>query len=205
MILITGAARSGTSLTTRILQEHGCYLGNEKDINSLNENTAIRQNILKPYLSSVGADPMGQFPLPDTDHLPSQLGLRDKVLAHFKGGPEPYAYKDAKLTLVWPVWAEAFPDAKWVIVRRKAERIADSCIRTNFMKAHGTDKQGWLGWVREHERRFMAMKQKVNAIEVWPDAYIAAPNAFQPVAAFLGLKFDADIVNENVRPSAWHG
>jgi len=49
------------------------------------------------------------------------------------------------------------------------------------------------------------MKQKVNAIEVWPDAYIAAPNAFQPVAAFLGLKFDADIVNDNVRPSAWHG
>jgi len=43
--------------------------------------------------------------------------------------------KDVKLVHFWPVIAEAFPEAKWVIVWRDPKKIAASCMRTHFMKA----------------------------------------------------------------------
>lgn len=185
MIFVTGCARSGTSLTTHILQAHGFNLGS--DVNSLWENTDIRENVLKPYLASVGADPRGQSRLPDTDNLPSQPDLRGAVLERFQ--KEPWAYKDAKLTLVWPVWAKAFPEAKWVIVRRDKHDIADSCIRSGFM-SHFKTHEGWHGWVEEHEKRFEKMKAALDAIEVWPRDFIADPNAFAQVTDHCGVPFE---------------
>jgi len=205
MIFITGAARSGTSLTTQILQAHGCYLGRKNEVNSLYENIGVRQKVLKPYLSSVGADPRGQSVLPDTNNLRRDRDIKDRVESFFKDGPEPWAYKDAKLTLVWPVWADAFPEAKWVIVRRKSEKIVDSCIRTNFMRHHGDNKEGWLDWVKEHETRFDDMKANLNYVEVWTDEYIQNSDAFAPVTMFLGLKFNAQTVKSNIKMNMWHG
>src|SRR5690606_36215574 len=116
MIIVTGAARSGTSLTTRILQAHGCHLGST--VNGLYENTDVRDGVVKRYLRSIGADPLGQSILADTDNLAYVPGWRKTVERHFRAFPKPWAYKCAKATLIWPVWHEAFPDAKWIIVRR---------------------------------------------------------------------------------------
>lgn len=193
MILITGCARSGTSLTTQILQSHGLHLG---PVNVLFENTDIRESVLKPYLRAIGTDPRGQKPLPDTDSLPAHVGLRDAVL---KRVPETSGYKDAKLTLVWPVWAKAFPQAKWVLVRRKAEDIAGSCLRASFMNAFDT-MDGWLGWVAEHEKRFEKMKAALDIIEVWPRDYIEDAGKFQPVADHCGLAFNGDAVKAAIHP-----
>lgn len=206
MILVTGAARSGTSLTTRILQAHGCWLGPAQQVNDLYENLAIRQQILKPMLVAAGGDSRGQARLPDTDNLPPRPGLRAFVLARLAGGDGPKAYKDAKLTLLWPAWAAAFPEAKWVVCRRDPERIVDSCVRTHFMKAHGEDRDGWRGWVAEHERRFDAMKAAgLDLVEAWPDDFIRDSRAFRPVAEHCGLAFDAAAVAASVDPSRWHG
>jgi hypothetical protein len=200
MILVTGCARSGTSLTTRILQAHGCWLGANQSVNRLYENIDIRQTLLKPYLRRSGADPRGQKPLPDTDRLEPDPSLRRAVLERLNGAPRPWAYKDAKLTLIWPVWAKAFPEAKWVVVRRDPERIVKSCLHTNFMKAYD-NRDGWLGWVAEHERRFEAMKAAgLDLVEVWPAAFIADAEAFRPVAAHCGLAFDAGAVRGAIDP-----
>lgn len=199
MILITGCARSGTSLTTRILKNHGCDLG---PVNALYENTDVRQNVLKPYLRSIGADPLGQKQLPDTNSLAPVKGLREQVLKHLKA-QEPAAYKDAKLCLCWPVWAEAFPDARWVLVRRDKERIIDSCMRTDFMHAHST-REAWGAWVDEHEKRFAGMRAVLDLIEVWPDQVIARPETFEPVADFLGLSFSLKATCEAIDPGKWH-
>ena len=207
MILITGAARSGTSLTTRILQAHGAALGNPKAVNRLCENTLVRERILKPHLRALGADPLGQDPLPDTDAVQPIEGLGKSVRRTL--GPTPRgverAYKDAKLCLVWPAWHAAFPGAKWVIVRRAPSKIVASCLRTSFMRAFGDDEDAWREWVRQHEQRFKAMRKAVNAIEVRPDHYIRDPERFRPVAEHCGLTFRPELVTAAVDPELWHG
>ena len=199
MIFITGCARSGTSLIAQILQAHGFKLGR---VNRLYENMDVREDVLKPYLRRIGADPMGQTTLPDTDNLPYQNGLRHEVERKLSC-PEPWAYKDAKLTLVWPVWVEAFPEAKWILVRRDAEKIAESCVRTTFMRAY-SHEQGWLGWVAEHERRFERMRDVLDLIEVWPRDVVSDARAFAPVCAHVGVDFDLDETEACIDRSRWH-
>lgn len=200
MIFVTGCARSGTSLTTKILKEHGCNLG--RNVNTLYENTDIRERILKPYLRSLGCDPRGQTRLPPMENIPSITGLREKVLT-FLGEKEPRAYKDAKLTLVWQAFAEAFPEAKWVIVRRDRGKIADSCIRTEFMTGRRT-RDDWLAWALNHEHRFERMRAALNAIETWPDETIAAPDSFAPVAEHCGLTYSRQATLDCIDRKLWH-
>ena len=69
-ILITGAARSGTSLcagTTNICGAWGGSLSGPTKYNrkGMFENSEIRNAVVKPYLRRIGCDPMGQDPLPD--------------------------------------------------------------------------------------------------------------------------------------------
>lgn len=202
MIFITGCARSGTSLTAELLKAHGCNLGPPDSLNVLFENINIRQEVLKPYLKSIGADPLGQRGFPDTDNLPPLNGLADKVNAYI-GAREPKAYKDAKLTFVYPVFRDAFPDAKWVLVRRDRERIIDSCLDTSFMFAY-RERLGWSHWVKQHEVRFERMKAELDLIEFWPDQVVSDPQAFSFVAKFLGLTYHKRIAKAVVRHEAWH-
>ena len=69
-ILITGAARSGTSLTAGIISICGAFGGNTTGSTPYNrngqfENSHIRNRIVKPYLVRMGVDKLGQYPLPD--------------------------------------------------------------------------------------------------------------------------------------------
>lgn len=207
MILITGAARSGTSLTTQILQRLGAHLGPAHDINALYENTALREGVLKPFLRRHGYDPKGQWPLPpagadcvpDNDFLGGLSAYWDAHM-HPAAGQHP-AYKDAKLALCWGAWNTAMPGAKWVIVRRNGGEIADSCMRTGFMTAYD-NHAGWIRWVEHHERQFLAMRKAgLDVIETWPADFIKDPEAFRPVADFCGLPFDADAVRGAIDPA----
>lgn len=199
MILVTGAARSGTSLVTKILQAHGAWLGQPGHVNQLYENTAIRQRILKPYLLRVGADPLGQRVLPDVARLPVHGGLLHAVRAVLMGGREgaKLAYKDAKLCLVWPAWHQAFPKAKWIVVRRKRQDIISSCERTHFMR-HRTN---WGEWVDQHELRFQQMRGGgLDLVEIWPSEFISDPEKFRPVCDHAGLDFDPAKVTAAIDP-----
>jgi len=174
------------------------------------ENNYIRQNIVKPYLALQGADPLGQRPLPDIKNLLEYPSLREDVLALIKsqgypGGP--WFYKGAKMCLVWPIWAEAFPDAKWIIVRRPAEDIADSCVRTSFMKAY-RGPRGWLGWVAEHEKRFREMKKAgLDVTEIWTDKLIQGK--VDKIRDFVNeqddLTWNYSGVMDFISPELWKG
>lgn len=206
IILVTGCARSGTSLTTQILQALGCYLGDSRVVNDLYENTEIRQTILKPLIKANGGDPLGQGKFPDISALKPSPDLRARIESKLSGWHEPWAYKDAKISLVWPLFAAAFPEAIWVIVRREREQIIDSCIRTSFMKAHGDDREAWGKWVDDQEAQFTAMQSAgLNLIEVWPQSVIADAEAFRPVAEHCDLHWDPGAVTASISPDKWHG
>ena len=130
------------------------------------ENSIVRQELSKPYLRSINCDPMGQYPLPSDEQLRTITAIdgvawRENLLRllYRQGLREgkPWFYKGAKMCLFWPMWDYAFPNAKWIIVRRSRDDIARSCLRTGFMRAF--DKLGgWLEWVEQHEMRLEEMK-----------------------------------------------
>lgn len=216
-ILITGAARSGTSLTAGIINICGAFGGNMAGPNKNNkkgmfENNAIRQTLVKPYLKSIGCDPLGQNPLPSNYQIfniteEHARRWRDRILKVFEaegyiGGP--FFYKGAKSCLYWYLWHLAFPAAKWVIVRRDKNDIARSCMQTSFMRAY-RDTIGWLRWVDEHEKRFNQMKlANLQVREVWPAKMIAGDlSEIEETINWLGLKYDEGLVKSFVEPSLW--
>lgn len=215
-IFITGCARSGTSLVAGIINLSGAAGGDMSGETSSNrkgmfENKIIREQICKPFLRSIGADVLGQNPLPEMSKLQSFSGAfintwRKRVYAAIGAKEnEFWFYKGAKMCLMWSVWHLAFPKAKWIIVRRDTEKIIDSCLKTLFMKAYST-REGWRGWVQEHEKRFDEMrKNNLNITEIWAQNII--DENYSQIKQFVegnGLIWDEGKVAEFVSKDLWH-
>jgi len=222
-ILITGAARSGTSMVAGAIHLCGAFGGNMSGPNRNNqkgmfENARIRNNITKPYLSAIGVDRLGQYPLPDVSSLVIPTDWRrqvEKVMISegYKGGP--WFYKGAKMCLTWPVWHYAFPDARWIIVRRRTGDIITSCLKTGFMQAFrykenqmavgaADEREGWLWWVHQHEKRFVEMIEAgLNVKVVWPERMVQGDykQLFEAID-WLGLRWNSAVLNF-VDPKLW--
>jgi hypothetical protein len=217
-ILITGCARSGTSLTAGIIHICGAFGGETCGPTPANkrgqfENTEVRNAVTKPYLRSIGCDEMGQRPLPSTHqvfNVTEDQGVerREKVLEIMtRQGLKQDAIwfiKEAKACLTWRLWSLAFPGAKWVIVRREPNDIARSCLQTHFMRAY-RDVLGWLRWVETHEKRFAQMKTAgLDVREVWPSRIVAGDlSEIQEVVGWLGLTWQENLVRAFVSPDLW--
>lgn len=213
-ILITGAARSGTSLVAGIINSCGVWVGETSGPNAHNpkgmfENANVREHLVKPYLNFLGVDPMGQSPLPEIEGLKDYPGdLKKDVMDIFKRQgykKGPFMYKGAKMCLVWPIWHDAFPKAKWIIVRRDAEDIALSCLATPFMRKLSNNVPAWLRWVGEHVKRFEEMKEAgLDVTEIQAEEIIGGE--FKDLQKFVegaGLKWNEREVSDFVDPSLW--
>ena len=203
-ILITGCARSGTSMTAGIINICGAFGGdmfgpNKHNQKGMFENKEIRQSIVKPYLKKIDVDPLGQKPLPNNRQVfevnekestewRNRIQLMMKHQGYIKGD---WFYKGAKVCLIWYLWHRAFPSAKWVIVRRSREDIANSCMRTAFMRAY-KDKHGWVRWIQKHERRFEEIKSAgLSVFEFWPSIVIEGDkDHVKDMVNFLDLHYD---------------
>jgi len=199
-VLITGAERSGSTFIARILDMCGVFSG---ACNSMFENTVIHS---LHYEMLKNQDEL--FPI--TNKVIILHSWKDIVQEVMK---EDGWYEDQKwmvkgsfLAQYWPVWNYAFPDAKWVIVRRRTGDVIQSCIKTGFMKFFknpdnlhllGLDeeKDGWLWWIRQYENKFVEMIQEgLNCRVVWPDR-MADGNFHQveEMVEWLGLEWNEDI------------
>ena len=222
-ILVTGAARSGTSMVAGSINLCGAFGGvlvghNIYNRKGMYENARIREAITKPYLRKLGADPLGQYPLPDVTTLPIPNDWRIRVEQvirdeGYSGGP--WYYKGAKMTLFWPVWDHAFPNAKWIVVRRRSGDIANSCMNTGFMRAFrdrkfqlavgvGNERDGWLWWVRMHEKRFAEMiEEGLNIKIVWPERMVNGDyQQLYEAIEWLGLKWNSEVLSF-IDPKLW--
>ena len=219
-ILITGCARSGTSLTAGIIHLCGAFGGETCGPTIANrkgqfENNEIRAKVTKPYLKSIGCDEMGQRPLPSTrqifDVSPEQVKERETMVLEIMASQGlqqdvPWFVKEAKACLTWRLWQLAFPDAKWVIVRRDKNDIARSCLQTHFMRAY-RDVLGWIQWAETHEKRFEQMKLAGLEIrEVWPSKIIGGDlSQVKDAVEWLGLEWKENLVNSFIAPDLWGG
>lgn len=222
-ILITGCARSGTSMVAGAINICGAFGGNMAGPNANNkkgmfENHQIRNNLTKPYLRNLGLDPLGQYPLPDVTTLPIPANWRqqvEKVMQEQGYTSGAWFYKGAKMCLTWPVWHHAFPKAKWVIVRRRTPDIINSCMKTSFMKAFSreefrkaigveNEQEGWMWWVLQHEKRFIEMLQAgVDAKIVWPERMVNGDyQQMMEIVEWAGLEWNSEVLSF-VDPKLW--
>lgn len=222
-ILITGCARSGTSMVAGVMYLCGAWSGNTRGPNKNNpkgmfENTAIIDKIVKPYLREQGLDPMGQYPLPTITKLVIPVNWRETIVRSIQQeGYEdgPWMYKGAKMCLFWPIWNYAFPNAKWLIVRRRTGDIATSCIKTNFMRAFSrpqiqravgvsSEREGWIWWVNQHEKRFVEMIEAgLNVKQIWPHRMVQGDYAqLYETLEWVGLEWKSEVLSF-IDPKLW--
>ncbi len=208
-IFITGAERSGSSLIARIFSMCGAFTG---VINKMYENVELKQ-ICHTYLEKYKVN--NELICP-TKSLTIPINWKEKVDAIllgcecYKDGP--WMFKDSQLTRMWPVWHFAYPNAKWVIVRRKTPDIIHSCVKTSYMKMFKdvkncmkvnakTEQEGWLWWIHEYEKRFVEMIEAgVNIKQVWPERMVTGDyQQIYETLEWLGLPWDYKIV-ETIDP-----
>jgi hypothetical protein len=216
-ILVTGIPRSGASIIAGVINLCGAFGGDMSLHPGSYENGAIQQFIETPYLESIGADPMGQHPLPseiNNTPLNWQKLVDTQLLAegYTKGA---WMYKSARAALLWKVWNNAYPNAKWVIVRRRTGDIVQSCLKTGYMAAFiskdnrdainvNTEEAGWLWWVHEYEKRFVEMiTEGVNCKVVWPERMVNGDyRQMYEVLDWIGLPWKTQVLTF-VDPLLW--
>lgn len=196
-IIITGVPRSGTSMVAGILQICGAFTGN---VNQMFENKQLKETVLVPYMRQMGFDPTGQKNHPNTDNLSIPRNFRDRVLNIMEGQGlkenDVWAVKSNLVSLTWPIWAYAFPKAKFVIVRRRPADIVNSCQKTAYMNAY-SDKEGWLKMVRSYQNKFSEMVDEgLNCKVIWPHrmAYGDYGQVYE-LLEWTGLPWKTDVLN----------
>ena len=215
-ILVAGTARSGTSLTAGCLHLCGAWVGETvpgggpENPEGFFENTILRETVVKHLLAREGVCPVGVQNLPELSSLRARPRLAQTVLQtiHKQGyqGKQPWLFKDAKLSLLWPVWVKAFPDARWIIVRRPREQIIRSCLRTGFMRHHSTDPAFWDRWIDAYRERLEALKQsgawwrEINTQQLLDGDF----STLRSIAGETGLEWNEDAVGSFIKPQHWH-
>ena len=193
-ILITGVERSGSTLIAKILYLCGVNSG---QCNGMFENeliTEYNREFLQVYPLS--------FPESKELSIPADWSSRiDKV-----GLKNPWMVKSATLARMWSVWDYAYPDAKWLIVRRRTGDVIQSCLKTGYMKTFKDlknlsslgftyEEEGWLWWVHQYEAKFVEMIQAgLNCRIIWPERMVTGnyQQIFETID-WLGLKWNNKI------------
>lgn len=217
-IIITGCARSGAGMVAGLIKLCGAFGGNTSNKHGLYENDCIRDTIVRPYLDQMGVDPAGQYPIIDTDNIMIPRWWKrsvEQVMINegYKSGP--WMYKDTKACQLWPVWHFAFPNAKWIIVRRRTGDVTQSCIKTAFMTAFkdkgnldaigaSDEEAGWLWWVHEHEKKFVEMiNEGLNCKIIWPERMIRGDyQQLYETLDWLGLQWKTEVLTF-IDPLIW--
>jgi hypothetical protein len=198
-IFITGIERSGSSIVAKIIETCGAFAGMTT---GMYENIEVKK-LLDNYYTLLGMDIKGQHPLPDTGKLIIPTNWKQKVEDIIQS-ENTWMLKGSRLCQTWPVWNYAFPNAKWVIVRRRTPDIIESCLKTGYMTAY-KDKEGWLSWVHEHEKLFVEMiNVGLNCKQVWPERMATGDYVqIKEIIEWTGLNWDDSII-KIIEPLMWN-
>jgi hypothetical protein len=204
-IFVTGVERSGNSIVARIISSCGAYTGRASE---MMENDQLR-HLVSSYYELLGVDKKGQYPLPNIKKLTILTDWDKMVYARLglemiKIKPnQSWMFKSSKIGQTWPLWNNAFPTAKWIIVRRKPVDIINSCLRTGYMTAY-QDREGWLEWIHIHEKLFVGMIEAgLNCKQVWPERMVTGDyRQMIEMVEWLGLTWN-DSIPLIIDPLLW--
>jgi len=180
-ILITGCPRSGATTIAATINACGAF-GGRMSKRGMYCNDRISCEMVKPHLKHNISD-IWEFRI---NNILIQQG--------YTGGP--WMYKDSNNSLIWPVWHNVFPNAKWVIVRRRTSDIINSCMKTTYMTQHYT-KDGWANFVHQYEDKFLQMVEAgLNCKFIWPERMVNGDyQQMREILNWLGLSWKNEVVN----------
>ena len=195
-ILITGCPRSGTTIVARAVHVAGAFMG-ESSKRGMLENDEIKTKVVKPFFNLIGQDCRGQFVKLETPNpIQNDWQTRiERILTTQKYTPnDVWMYKGLSC-LIWPVWKLNFPEAKWIIVRRRTGDIIQSCMKTAYMTAHN-DEKGWRDWVHLYEAKFIEMIEAgLNCKVIWPERILDKDyQQLYETIEWTGLKWNNSII-----------
>jgi len=216
-IFVLGLPRSGTSMIAGALGICGAWTGSTvpggtaANPKGFFEHIVLREHFTKRILTLMGCDPLGVTKLPPVELHGEIEGLDELVRAAIEKDGYAYdrrwLYKDAKLSLIWPFFNKAFPDATWLIVRRDEEGFINSCLNTYFMKQHSQDREFWKQFAQEYRIRLEALKRSgVEFLEISTPEIINGNFAeLETLISRLGLTYREKELREFICPAYWHG
>lgn len=198
-IFVTGADRSGSALIARILRMRGVYAG---EINNMFENRRI-QDLTKQYIKENSKTPL----YPELDSL--DMNWQEKVVGIIDGKvKDQWMFKSPLITQTWKQWHYAFPDAKWLIIRRRSADIINSCNKTAYMSLFddpknqelaGAENQidAWKWWIHKYQDAWIEMMNEgVNCKVIWPERMATGDYAqIYEMLDWLGLDWCPSIPN----------
>ena len=205
LILITGVERSGSTLISRVLQ---LCEANAGQTNKMRENIILRA-LSQNYLNAVSNNCF----LPNFINLEMPKNWDEEVGLALKGQniPEsmPFMFKYSGIAQMWPVWHIYYPNAKWIIVRRRTGDILNSLMETAYMsrfknlrniKLVGAEneKEAWLWWVHQYEDLFrdIIATNDLNYRIVWPERMRDGDfEQMKEVVQWCGLKWNEEVVD----------
>ena len=189
-ILVTGIERSGSTIIAKIIQMCGVYTGVTTD---MCENIAIKE-LVDDYFKSHSVDVKGQYPLIDPKDVNIPSNWKSEVEKVMDTNAS-WMYKNGRIGHMWQVWHYAFPNAKWIIVRRRTGDIINSCMKTGHMTGY-TDEEGWKSWIHYHEERYVEMiTEGLDVKTIWPHRMIDGDyRQMVDMIDWLGLRWNENIV-----------
>ncbi len=144
-VIVIGMHRSGTSLVARALHSSGVNMGLRQSPNA--ESLAFRR-LNEQLLAATGGSWFEVDPARAAVQLgASRRGLVDRAAAALErtrrrhGVAEPWGFKDPRTTLLIPVWAEVFAEARWIYLLRNGIDVALSLNRRAQQQAASPRKR----------------------------------------------------------------
>ncbi len=141
VICILGMHRSGTSMTTRLLNICGLPLGNEENLlnRSCSENIKghwenldilhINEEILKLFGGNWNHPPKFPSNWQDDDRLQNLYKKAEKVVSELNSRLEIWGFKEPRTCLTLPFWQKVIPNMKYIIPVRHPRNVSMSLYK----------------------------------------------------------------------------
>jgi len=187
-IFVTGCRRSGLSMTSAILYLHGVWTGENKaqKINKMSfKNKRLWDEGFLIFLTSSKKSlnfEKGFDELRIRSHIESLL-----IHQGFRGGY--WLLKNHALIEYQDIISAIFPNAIWIHVRRNADEILKSCLKTFPLGLRKTEEE-WRHVISEAMKKMDDFSSRKSVYTVYPEKFFN--NDFSEIENVIcqGLKLD---------------
>lgn len=215
-IFITGIQRSGSTMIAKILQQSGVFCG---EVNSTMEHYKIGY-LIGEMCRKNNSDVKGQYPLPK--FLPStpikfQTRLENCIKEEGYEDGKNWFIKGHRLAQYWKVFHTIYPNAKWIIVRRRTPDVIESCLKTAYMNRFNdstilksirkkTVEEGWLWWIHKNESFLNGLIRSTSNYQVvWPERMAQGDySQIQGLHKWLGIDYNEKDIKKLIEPMMEH-
>jgi len=195
-IVVACMGRSGSSMVTGILHEHGAWVGKcqgpdpKRNPKGYYENVAIKRHA-EAYVSRPRI--MGVH-----DPIPGWHGFVKATIRRegYEGGP----WVVKHFAAFYKSWLSFSP--KWVLPRRDDDAIMRSTRRAGFWKWASDDQL--RSAIRVHQQALDHLRDYHGGVEVYSDDVVNGDrSSLRAAVNSTGLKYDDETAKKFIEPSYW--